>query len=111
MHKTESYLLNLGLDLKGARKRRRWTLALVHQRLECSVQTIQRMEKGDPAVGMGRPFPCVVWSARIQRMEKGDPAVGMGRYLAYIHLLGLSLDELDDSEQIRRETLGQRPPK
>ncbi len=86
MHKTESYLLNLGLDLKGARKRRRWTLALVHQRLECSVQTIQRM-------------------------EKGDPAVGMGRYLAYIHLLGLSLDELDDSEQIRRETLGQRPPK
>lgn len=86
MHKTESYLLNLGLDLKGARKRRRWTLALVHQHLECSVQTIQRM-------------------------EKGDPAVGMGRYLAYIHLLGLSLDELDDSEQIRRETLGQRPPK
>ena len=84
MHKTEPYLLNLGLDLKGARKRRRWTLTLVHQRLECSVQTIQRM-------------------------EKGDPAVGMGRYLGYIHLLGLSLDELDDSEQIRREISGQAP--
>lgn len=84
MQKTESYLLNLGLDLKGARKRRRWTLIRVHQRLECSVQTIQRM-------------------------EKGDPAVGMGRYLGYIHLLGLSLDELDDSEQIRRETMGQAP--
>lgn len=84
MHKPESYLLNLGLDLKGARKRRRWTLTLVHQRLECSVQTIQRM-------------------------EKGDPAVGMGRYLGYIHLLGLSLEELDDSEQIRRQVLGQPP--
>jgi len=84
MHKPESYLLNLGLDLKGARKRRRWTLTLVHQRLECSVQTIQRM-------------------------EKGDPAVGMGRYLGYIHLLGLSLEELDDSEQIRRQVLGQSP--
>lgn len=84
MHKPESYLLNLGLDLKGARKRRRWTLTLVHQRLECSVQTIQRM-------------------------EKGDPAVGMGRYLGYIHLLGLSLEELDDSEQIRHQVLGQSP--
>lgn len=84
MRKTETYLWNLGLDLKGARKRRRWTLSLVHQRLECSVQTIQRM-------------------------EKGDPAVGMGRYLAYIHLLGLSLAELDDSEQIRREVMGHGP--
>ncbi|MDQ2076668.1 helix-turn-helix domain-containing protein [Marinimicrobium sp. ABcell2] len=81
MREIDTYLWNLGLDLKGARKRRQWTLTLVHQRLQCSVQTVQRM-------------------------EKGDPAVGMGRYLAYIHLLGLSLNELDDSAQIRLEVLG-----
>jgi hypothetical protein len=84
MNEIDTYLCNLGLDLKGARKRRRWTLTVVHQRLECSVQTVQRM-------------------------EKGDPAVGMGRYLAYIHLLGLSLNELDDSEQIRLQVMGKPP--
>jgi cytoskeletal protein RodZ len=74
------YLDHLGTDLKGARQRRGWTLDRVRQALHCSVQTVQRM-------------------------EKGDPSVGMGRYLAYIELLGLTLNELDDSTQIRLQAL------
>lgn len=72
----KTYLLRLGQDLKAARRRRKWTLKKVHEAIQCSQQTVQRM-------------------------EKGDAGVGIGRYLAYISLLGLALADLDDSRMAR----------
>lgn len=80
MYQAEQYIERLGQDLRGARKRRKWSVRKVYEALVCSPQTIQRM-------------------------EKGDPSVAMGRYVAYIHLLGLQLQDLDDTKQIRLEAL------
>jgi hypothetical protein len=46
-------LRKLGADLATARKRRRQSLKSWAQRLQVSVPTLMRMEKGDPAVSMG----------------------------------------------------------
>ena len=46
-------LRKLGGDLAVARKRRKHSLRDWAQRLDVSVPTLMRMEKGDPAVGMG----------------------------------------------------------
>lgn len=48
-----SALHKLGADLATARKRRRQSLKAWAQRLQVSVPTLMRMEKGDPAVSMG----------------------------------------------------------
>lgn len=80
MYQAEQFIERLGQDLRGARKRRKWSVRKVHEALVCSAQTVQRM-------------------------ERGDPSVGMGRYVAYIHLLGLQLQDLDDTKRIRLEAL------
>ncbi|MFY0665936.1 MAG: helix-turn-helix domain-containing protein [Natronospirillum sp.] len=77
---SEQYIQHLGLDLRAARKRRKWPVRKVHEALLCSAQTVQRM-------------------------EKGDPTVAIGRYMAYIQLLGLQMQDLDDSARIRVESL------
>jgi len=46
-------LRRLGADLSTARKRRRQSQREWAQRLQVSVPTLIRMEKGDPSVGMG----------------------------------------------------------
>jgi transcriptional regulator with XRE-family HTH domain len=46
-------LRKLGADLATARKRRRQSLKDWAQRLQVSIPTLMRMEKGDPAVSMG----------------------------------------------------------
>lgn len=48
-----SALRELGADLTTARKRRKQSLRDWAMRLSVSVPTLVRMEKGDPAVGMG----------------------------------------------------------
>ncbi|MES2615135.1 MAG: helix-turn-helix domain-containing protein [Bdellovibrionota bacterium] len=46
-------MVQLGLKLKGARKRRRWTLANFAQRVGIARSTAQRLEKGDPSINLG----------------------------------------------------------
>jgi transcriptional regulator with XRE-family HTH domain len=46
-------LQKLGQDLALARKRRRMSLRDIAARMMVNLKTVQRMEKGDPAVGIG----------------------------------------------------------
>ena len=46
-------LQKLGQDLALARRRRRFTQASMAERLQTSVATLRRMEKGDPRVSVG----------------------------------------------------------
>jgi len=46
-------LVKFGADLSIARRKRRFTVAMMCERLGVSKSTWQRMEKGDPTVSMG----------------------------------------------------------
>lgn len=46
-------LRKLGADLHDARRRRKLTMAVVADRAFTSRATLQRVEQGDPSVGMG----------------------------------------------------------
>lgn len=46
-------LAKLGRDIRDARRRRRLPMAVVADRAFTSRSTLQRVEQGDPAVGMG----------------------------------------------------------
>ncbi len=46
-------LAKLGEDLSLARRRRRFTQASMAERLQVSVATLRRLEKGDPSIRMG----------------------------------------------------------
>lgn len=46
-------LLKLGKDIAVARKRRRMSMAEMAERMMVNLKTVQRLEKGDPAVGVG----------------------------------------------------------
>lgn len=50
---TADQLKKLGRDLAIARKRRRLSLREMAERMMVNLKTVQRMEKGDPAVGIG----------------------------------------------------------
>jgi transcriptional regulator with XRE-family HTH domain len=43
----------LGQDLAVARKRRHMSMSEMAERMMVNLKTVQRMEKGDPAVGIG----------------------------------------------------------
>lgn len=45
--------MQLGADIRDARRRRRLTMALVAERAFTSRSTLQRIEEGDPAVSIG----------------------------------------------------------
>lgn len=46
-------LRKLGADLKDARRRRQLTMSVMADRAFTTRATLQRVEKGDPSVGMG----------------------------------------------------------
>jgi transcriptional regulator with XRE-family HTH domain len=46
-------LEKLGRDISIARKRRRQSLCAMAERMMVNIKTVQRLEKGDPAVGIG----------------------------------------------------------
>lgn len=46
-------LTKLGADIRDARRRRRLPMAVVAERAFTSRSTLQRIEEGDPSVGMG----------------------------------------------------------
>jgi len=43
----------LGRDISIARKRRRMSLSEMAERMMVNIKTVQRLEKGDPSVGIG----------------------------------------------------------
>jgi transcriptional regulator with XRE-family HTH domain len=46
-------LQKLGRDISIARKRRRYSLREMAERMMVNIKTVQRLEKGDPAVSLG----------------------------------------------------------
>jgi hypothetical protein len=48
-----SQLLKLGGDIRVARKRRQLSISAMAERMMVNPKTVQRMEKGDPTVGIG----------------------------------------------------------
>jgi transcriptional regulator with XRE-family HTH domain len=46
-------LQKLGRDISIARKRRRFSLSGMAERMMVNIKTVQRLEKGDPSVGLG----------------------------------------------------------
>ena len=46
-------LQKLGRDIAIARKRRRMSLSEMAERMMVNIKTVQRLEKGDPSVGIG----------------------------------------------------------
>jgi transcriptional regulator with XRE-family HTH domain len=46
-------LQKLGRDITVARKRRRLSLSAMADRMMVNIKTVQRLENGDPAVGVG----------------------------------------------------------
>jgi transcriptional regulator with XRE-family HTH domain len=46
-------LVKLGKDIAVARKRRRMSMVEMAERMMVNLKTVQRLEKGDPAVGVG----------------------------------------------------------
>ncbi len=46
-------LVKLGQDLATARRKRRFTVAMMVERMGVATNTYRRMEKGDPSVAMG----------------------------------------------------------
>jgi transcriptional regulator with XRE-family HTH domain len=64
-------LLVLGEHLALARKRRKQSLREWAQRMGVSVRTVQRMEQGDPGVGMG------IYAVALWLMGRTDALAGM----------------------------------
>lgn len=74
-------LRKLGADIQDARKRRRLPMGVVADRAFTSRSTLQRI-------------------------EAGDPGVGIGIYAATLQALGL-LDGLADLADLKRDSVGQ----
>jgi hypothetical protein len=71
----ERALARLGEHLRVARKRRHDSLAVFAERMQVSVPTLQKMEKGDPTVSMG-VYASALWLVgRVQFLGAiADPA-------------------------------------
>jgi transcriptional regulator with XRE-family HTH domain len=74
-----THLASLGTNLAIARKRRKESLRAWAERIGVSVRTIQRMEAGDPGVGIGI-YVTALWA--IGRSDVlpalADPALDLG---------------------------------
>jgi transcriptional regulator with XRE-family HTH domain len=72
-------LEQLGANLSIARKRRKESLRAWAARLGVSVRTVQRMETGDPGVGIGI-YATALWAiGRSDALPSlADPALDMG---------------------------------
>ena len=74
-------LRELGADIREARLRRRLTMSIIAERAFTS-------------------------RATLQRIEQGDPRVGMGIYASVLHALGL-LEGLRRTAHVSRDEVGQ----
>jgi transcriptional regulator with XRE-family HTH domain len=81
-------LIALGENLRLARKRRRETLASFAERMQVSVPTLQKMEKGDPTVSIG-VYASALWLiGRVQFLASiADPATDETALMLELHNL------------------------
>jgi transcriptional regulator with XRE-family HTH domain len=84
----ERALGTLGEHLRVARKRRRDSLASFAERMQVSVPTLQKMEKGDPTVSMG-VYASALWLiGRVQFLGViADPATDETALMLELHNL------------------------
>jgi transcriptional regulator with XRE-family HTH domain len=75
-------LSKLGDDIRDARRRRRITMALLAERARITVDTLKRI-------------------------EKGNPATSIGGYASVLYSLGM-IDRLKDIADARHDFIGQR---
>ncbi|BCQ22314.1 helix-turn-helix domain-containing protein [Caballeronia sp. NK8] len=78
----------LGTNLRIARKRRRESLATFAERMQVSVPTLQKMEKGDPTVSMG-VYASALWLiGRVHLLATiADPAADETALMLELHNL------------------------
>jgi hypothetical protein len=76
----------LGTNLALARARRKESLRAWAQRLGVSVRTVQRLEAGDPGVGMG-VYAAALWlMGRAEALpDLADPALDRGALVMAVH--------------------------
>jgi len=74
-------LHKLGEDLALARRRRRISTASMAERIQCSVATLRRMERGDPTVAIGTVAQALLVFNAIERLaqllDTGSDEVGL----------------------------------
>lgn len=91
-------LLKLGEDLALARRRRRISTASMAERVQVSVATLRRMERGDPRVAIGSVAQALLVLNAIDRvaqlLDTGSDDVG------------LQLMDEAVPKRIRKKTLG-----
>ena len=82
-----SALARLGADLATARKRRKQSLRAWATRLQVSVPTLMRLEKGDPSVSMG-VYATALWMINRHSALAGlaDPREDMAALEAEVRL-------------------------
>jgi transcriptional regulator with XRE-family HTH domain len=81
-------LAALGENLRIARKRRRESLVTFAERMQVSVPTLQKMEKGDPTVSIG-VYASALWLiGRVQFLAAiADPATDETALMLELHNL------------------------
>jgi len=89
-------LQKLGRDIAVARKRRRLSMKSMAERMMVSLETVQRLEKGDPAVGIGK-IAAALW------------VLGMHRRLG--DLVAPESDQTGLQEELKRLPRDFRSPK
>mgnify|MGYP000113674647 CR=1 FL=1 len=86
----EASLRRLGDDLATARKRRGESLKAWSARLQVSIPTLMRMERGDPTVSMG-VYATALWLVGRHAALVGqqrDPGTGQGRFAQRLAVVG-----------------------
>jgi transcriptional regulator with XRE-family HTH domain len=72
----------LGQDISVARRRRRLSQRLMAEKMLVNVETLQRLEKGDPKVGLGIVASALLVLGMTRRLEQlaapADDTVGQG---------------------------------
>lgn len=87
----------LGRDLRDARRRRRFSVASMAERMFVSRDTVWRMEKGDPGVGLGSIATALFILCMTERLANlADQTED---------LLGLDIDRENLPQRIRQRKL------
>lgn len=89
-------LHRIGSDLRDARRRRRLPMAVVAERAQISLPTLQRVERGDGGVGFGT-YATVLWVLGLTEKLNGLAAVETDTIG-----LGLERERLPQRVRIRR---------
>jgi transcriptional regulator with XRE-family HTH domain len=88
-------LHKLGSDLALARRRRRWTQASMAERIQTSIATLRRMERGDERIAIGTIARALYVLGEVDRIDK----------LLDTDDIGLTLMNQDVPKRIRKKRI------